>query len=351
MPRIALAACLTAMLLLAAPGDAGADRKKAIWGPVTVGATSQFPTYADLGVGIYQYALFWDVVAPTRPADPTNPADPAYAWPAELDFAIAEAQRYGMQVSLSLTNAPGWANGGQPSNWAPTNRRDFADYATAVARRYPSVNLFLIWTEPVIDSHWRPFSKKKTPRRYARLLDAAYGAIKKEGKANKVIGGNTITDGQVRPRAWIQRLRLPNGKPPRMDMWGHNPFSPRKPVLKKRPARKDTADTSDLDSLLNWLDTDLGRGKRQPKLKLFISEWTIPTGHSGRLFGFHGDPPTVANYFGKALGIARKLKRVHTLGWFSLYDEAPTPSNDHMNWGLLTWDGIKKPAYFAYKNG
>ena len=46
--------------------------KKAIWGPVTSGTQSLFPTYAELGVGIYQYSVQWQRAAPTRPADPDS---------------------------------------------------------------------------------------------------------------------------------------------------------------------------------------------------------------------------------------------------------------------------------------
>jgi hypothetical protein len=351
--RIALAATAAIALLAASAGSAQAapDPKKAIWGPVFVGDQSQFPVYADLGAGIYQYGLPWNLIAPTRPADPTNPADPAYRWPAELDFAIAEAQRYGIRLSITLLWSPGWANGGHLNTWMPNNPRDFADFATAAARRYPSVNLWLIWPEPIISTHIQPFSRKTTPRRYAQILDAAYLALKRVNRANLVIGGNTITEGHIKPLTFIRRLRLPNGKPPRMDLWGHNPFSPRKPNLKKDPVRKGTADTSDLDSLIRWLDTELAEGKRDRKLKIFISEWTIPTDHPSYLFGFFGDQVTVANYLSRALTIAHRMKRVYTLGWWYLYDEAPNAAGNQVNWGLIDANFVKKPAYFAYRDG
>lgn len=351
--RLALAGAVALVVLAAssAAAHAAPDPKKAIWGPVRVGDQSQFPTYADLGVGIYQYGLPWEQIAPTRPANPTNPSDPAYHWPEELDFALAEAQRYGITVSLMLVRAPRWANGGNSHTFAPNNPRDFADFATAAARRYPTVRLWLIWTEPTISTHFQPFSRKRTPRIYARMLDAAYGALKAANRGNLVIGGNTITQGDIKPLDFIRRLRLPSGKPPRMDMWGHNPFSPREPNLKKRPMKPGTADTSDLDSLINWLDTELTHGKRNRRLKLFISEWTIPTDHSSYLFGFYGDRVTVASYLSRALSIARRMKRVYTLGWWYLYDEPPNPAGNEINWGLITWDGIRKPAYFAFKNG
>jgi hypothetical protein len=349
---VALAIAIAALLIGAVPtASAAPSQKKAIWGPVFHNGVSQFPIYADLGVGIFQDWLFWDQIAPTRPANPTDPNDPAYHWPSDIDFAINEGARYGIQVSLMLLHAPGWANGNNAPDWSPSNPADFANFATAASRRYPGVRLWMIEGEPNITGHFRPLDRKTTPIRYAEVLDAAYGALKAVNPGNLVIGGNTITKGQIRPLDFIRRMRLPNGLPPRMDMYGHNPFSPRKPDLKKNPVKPGTADTSDLDTLTGWLDRYLHHGRIDRKLKIFISEWTIPTNHNGYLFGFHAGRKTAADYLSRALRITRRMKRVYTLGWFYLYDEAPNATNNEMDWGLLTSAGQKKPAYFAFKNG
>jgi hypothetical protein len=343
----ALALCVLAALA-ATPSPAGAvvQQKKAIWGPV-----NEFPTYNELGVGIYQYGLGWDAVAPTRPADPTNPADPAYKWPADLDFALSEAQKYGIRVSIQVLRSPPWANGGHGPGYAPRSASDYAAFVTAAARRYPAANIWQIWGEPVIGSRFKPLKKKRSPRLYAQMLDQSYEALKAINPANLVVGGMTITEGQIKPLAWMRLLRLPNGKPPRMDMWGHNPYSPRKPKLKRRPVKPGVFDMSDLDTMIKELDRNLRKGKRNKKLKIFISEWSIPTDHRASIFGFWGDRKTVANYTTKALKIAKRLKRVYTFGWFYLYDEAPNQKGDEVNWGLLTWDGQRKPAFFAFRDG
>ena len=69
---------------------------------------------------------------------------------------------------------------------------------------------------------------RRGPRTYARMLDAAYGALKKLNRHNKVIGGNTFTTGTISPRNWMPAMRLPNGRRPRMDLYGHNPFTARR---------------------------------------------------------------------------------------------------------------------------
>jgi hypothetical protein len=76
---LTLAIAVTALLLIAASATAEVTRKKAMWGPLEVNGASQFPVYADLGVGIYQSALGWADVAKQRPLNPRDPSDPAYS--------------------------------------------------------------------------------------------------------------------------------------------------------------------------------------------------------------------------------------------------------------------------------
>ena len=159
---------------------------------------------------------------------------------------------------------PRWANGGRSARWAPTSPRDFARFLTAASRRYPAVRHWMVWGEPTKASvfqplrpdHGRPLKGAglRGPRRYARMLDAAYVALKAVRRSNLVIGGNTFTVGTVTPLRWIQALRLPNGRPPRMDLYGHNPFTARRPRLSQPPLGRGFADFGDLDTLARWLD-------------------------------------------------------------------------------------------------
>jgi hypothetical protein len=360
---LGLSALLAVLLLaFAGPADAAPSRKKAIWGPATVDGKSQFPIYRDLGVGIWQNRINWWAVAPTRPENPRDPADPAYQWPAGLDDAIAEGKRSGIRTSLVITDAPGWANGGRTPNWAPKKASDFADFAHAASRRYPSVHLWMIWSEPtrrvnfkplMLEKRDRPLTKrmKKGPHTYARILDAAYGALKQRSRRNLVIGGNSFTTGDVSSRNWIINLKLPNGKPPRMDMYGHNPFSSRRPLLNRPPLGHGFADFSDLDLLGRWVDRHLARPRGKRHLKFFLSELFWPTDHENHEFNFWVTRRTAASWLTDALRISRRWSRIYTLGWYALYDDPPNGRGDEVNRGLLTYKGKKKPAYRAYKRG
>jgi hypothetical protein len=364
-----LTAFLSVLLVLPATGTAFARQsiKKSMWGPVRVNGVSQFPIYYDLGVGIYQTQVLWGEVAPRRPARPEDPADPAYRWPSELDFAIAEASRYGMRVAIQLFGSPSWANGGHPAgtgrNFPPRQPSDFAAFAEAAARRYPSVHLWMVWGEPTRKANWQTIRRERrgrpltraaaaAPRLYARILDAAYSAFKRVSAQNLVIGGNTFTTGDISPLNWIRSMRLPNGLPPRMDLYGHNPFSGRKPDLRKPPLRTGFADFSDLDTLARWTDRFLSRGPgRRRHLRLFLSEFLLPTDHENHEFNFWVDRRTQANWLAAALRITRRWKRIYTLGWFSLYDDPPRPDRREVRRGLIEVGGKRKPAYYAYRRG
>jgi hypothetical protein len=351
-------------LVLANPAEAAAPRlRKAFWGPMQVGGVSQFPIYHDLGVKVFQTAINWASAAPTRPRHPTRPSDPAYRWPADIDYAIQQGRRYGIRVLVMLVGAPRWANGGHSWRYAPSQGRGFAHFARAAARRYPRVRHWMIWGEPSRVGTFRPIvpegtfgvpltpAQQRAPRRYARLLDAAYGALKAVNRRNIVIGGNTFTNGDIKPVTWAQYMLLPNGRPPRMDLYGHNPFSYRIPDLRNPPSDSGSADFSDLARFSDHVNRVLGEplGRTLP---LFLSEFTVPTTRTDSEFNFYVDRATQYRWIGAAFRVARALgSRVYGLGWVHLYDERPRRRRPVVEGGLITWDRRKKPGYYAFQRG
>ena len=346
---------MLALSALPSPAEARQSPKKAIWGPARVDGVSQFPLYSDLGAGIYQTALHWSAIAQRRPGNARNPRDPAYAWPADVAYAVSQARRYGMRVSLMIIGAPRWSNGNRPWNYAPRRLRDYADFAVAAARRYRAVNLWQIWGEPSRAPNWRPLTRARpgrrltrrqasAPRRYARMLDAAYAALKGVRRSNRVIGGSTFTTGDIFTRQWIENMRLPNGKPPRMDMYGHNPFSFRMPDLRQKPQRPGWVDMSDLDGLMKLVDRNLKRSRRQ-RIPLYLSEFTIPTGADSE-FAFSVTPDVQASWIRSALRIVRRSRRIFTLGWVHPRDIPGVTSG-----GLIYSSGERKPGFYAFQAG
>lgn len=345
--RLTASAAMIVCLLLALPATAPAA-EKSIWGHSSEPAgASAFAIYETLGVDTVQFAINWSTVAPARPAAPTDPADPAYRWPAEIDAAVHAARRHGMHIALMITGAPAWSNGGRASIWAPSDPQDFADFATAAARRYPPVRRWMIWGEPNFGVRFMPNAKDDPigARTYAPILDAAYGALKRVNAANVVIGGMTWTGGDLRPAQFIRAMRLPNGRPPRLDWFGHNPFPFRYPDLSKPPLQ-DFRDISDLDTLGREVD-DAYRGTRSTPVPLWLSEFVIQSDHGSDTFAEFVSRGQQAVWVRAAYRIADRLgSRVAGLGWLALVDEPP--ARNSANWGLLTSTLDRKPAWFAF---
>lgn len=343
---------LAVMFLVAALPSSGDAFSKAIWGPVYRNGTNQFLLYHQLGVSTYEADLSWNLVAPRRPRNPANPRDPAYRWPTEIQQAIVQARRFHMRVMLQIIGAPPWANGGHSDrSWAPRNPQDFATFAAAAARKYPSVHLWMVWGEPTHPDNFQPIAKalpgaslnraqRTAPHVYARMLDAAYGALKHVSRRNLVIGGCTYTTGLLDSLQWIENLRLPTGRPPRMDMYAHNPFSYQAPSFSAIPSPFDEVQFSDLPELAGWVDRYLHRG-----LPLFLSEWTIPTAPDQE-FNFWVDPSVAAQWITDALHLSRQWSRIYALGWIHVYDDPPFSSG-----GLLTAQGVPKPSFQAFADG
>lgn len=347
-----MAALLTAVLAALAPAGASAFQK-AVWGPLTFAGVNQFPLYHSLGAKIYETELNWNTVALHRPLHPSLPSDPAYVWPAMLTREIAAAKRYGMRVLLEVGNAPAWANGGHGgTGWAPRDPGDYADFIRAASREYPSVHLWMIWGEPNRKDDFRPEvpakytqtsltpAQKRAPHLYAQILDDAYGVLKGGCACNTVIGGNTYTGGLLDPQQWLANLVLPNGRRPRMNMYGHNPFSYTAPVFGAKPSGYGEVQFSDLPRLEAWTRTYLGH-----PLPLFLSEFCVPTAVD-QTFNFYISPPSVAAKWVKdALVTARHARYIAALGWVNVHDQLPVNSC-----GLIQQNGIRKPDFYAFEN-
>ncbi|MEA2444962.1 MAG: polysaccharide biosynthesis protein PslG [Thermoleophilales bacterium] len=358
---VTIAAAFVAASMAPAADAAPKRLIKAIWGDLRApDGTSEFAQYRRLGVTLYQTQLRWDLIAPTKPADAENPADPAYLWPKPIDDAVAEAARNHTGVTMMIIGAPGWSNGNRPLQWAPRSPADLAHFATAAARRYPSVRHWMIWGEPSRTGAFMPLTPQKigkpltakmqqAPRRYARLLDAAYGALKAERRSNLVIGGNTYSGGDIRAVNWVRYLRLPNGKPPRMDLYGHNPFCNRAPNLNNPPGVEETVDFSDLGRFQAVIDRYLARPRGKRTIRFFLSEWTVPTGPD-TTFNFYVTKGTQARFIRQGFKVARAVD-AYALGWVPLRDGPPVSGGRTVAGGLIQSDGVDKPGFAAFAAG
>jgi hypothetical protein len=216
----------------------------------------------------------------------------------------------------------------------------------------------MVWGEPTRAGSFMPLApalpgqpldaaQRRSVRLYAEMLDGTYGALKKISTRNLIIGGCTYTTGAIDPLQWIENLRLPDGRPPRMDMYAHNPFSYSSPLFTDVPSEFDEIQFDNLPELAGWVDRYLHKG-----LPLFLSEWLIPTAQD-QLFNFWVDPSVAAQWVTEALRESRAWHRIYALGWSIVYDSPPTtPGGIPVSaGGLLTANGTPKPDFYAFEHG
>jgi hypothetical protein len=359
--RVVLAAfTLAAVVATAGPADRAAGRpsrsgpaKCITDNPRGPGGRWIFPELRALRARVWIGGLSWASIATKRPADARSPDDPAYAWPAEVDAAVKAARAAGIEPVLYVNGFPPWSNGGRDATWALVNPQDYGDFMAAAVRRYPQVRRWIAFAEPSHLFNFKPQGGRgaRAPRLYARLLDAAYGAMHAVRRDVVVVGGNVHPGGandytSTAPDTFLKFMVLPNGRRPRMDMFGINPYTER-PLDMSLPHKPRRVDFNDLD----WLIRRLDRIYPRKRLQVFIEEFGWNTEHEALGWLFVVSRKEQAARLTRAYRIAARLPRINTMCWFQLYDSPPLRAGGAWhNWtsGLRTAQGAKKPAWYAF---
>jgi hypothetical protein len=348
----------------------------------------------DLGVNWVRVTAGWSQIAPEprssrRPEfDATDPAQyPPGAWNA-LDRIYEMARARGLSPSIDIAFwAPRWAVR-RPGPRADRERDeivagDYADFAQAVARRYPRAVAFTVWNEPNhnafllpqwehVDGVWRPAS----PHRYRAMLQAAVPRIEAAAPDALVLVGATSSVGSARgadandrmaPLTFLRELacvddRLkPLDRPECRDFqplpgdgWSHHPYSLDLPPWQPDP-RPDDVRMADLDRLTTLLHRLHEAGRIRNDLPLYLTE-----------SGYQTAPPDPtwnvsladqARWLPEAERIARRQPTLRSVSQFLVRDlpERPGPTlrvrwRDYQS-GLRFEDGRPKPARAAFALG
>ncbi len=327
---------------------------KCINAPATQRGRPIFNELRALGVRVWSSGISWAAIAHTRPRNPRSPIDPAYTWPVGLDRLLNAAVARGIEPVLYVNGFPSWSNGGRAQNWVSQSPGDYAAFMAAAVQRYPQVRRWIVFSEPTNSVNFLPQGGRgrTSPRLYARLLDAAYVAMHQARRDVVVIGGNMHPAGHndastTAPDTFLRYMVLPNGRRPRLDMFGINPYTERRLNL-ALPHRPQRVDFNDLDWLLRQLD----RYWPRRRLQLLVDEFGWNTEHSASGWLYYVSRRKQAADLSKAYRLVAKLRRVNTVCWFLLYDTPPDrPGGVWMNWtsGLRTWDGVRKPSWWTFR--
>ena len=343
----------------------------------------------SLGVDWVRITAGWSEIAPEPRArrkpdfDAADPdAYPPGAWD-RLDRAVRLAERRGLDVNIDIAFwAPRWAVS-RESRVVERQRYGvdaaaYADFAEAVARRYPDVRAFTIWNEPNFkvfllpqwrrdgSGGWRPAS----PHLYRAMLRASVPRVRRAAPDSLVLIGGTAALGTYAPDAEddgvpplrflrelacvdadLQPLDVPECRdfePLPGDGFAHHPYSLDLPPWEPDP-RPDNVRMADLERLTVLLRRLHAEGRVEEALPVYVTEYgyeTNPPDPTQRV-----TPEQQALWLPEADRIATETEGVEAFAQFLLQDLGARPGSrpwgDYQS-GLRYPDGRPKPAQLAF---
>src|SRR4051812_36649233 len=326
---------IAVVVLLAVPAGAGAspyvrygvqDDAWLRFGPGTL--QQRLDRLDTLGVKLVRLNVMWSEVEAQRGKDDWSSYDPV----------INGLKARGIEALLTLYTTPAWANGGRPTNVAPTSGATFAAFARKAALRYPWVKRWLIWNEP----NQRRWLVPTSPAIYVtKLLNPAYTAIH-DARPGALVGGGVTapraSTGGVSPVAWIDGMAAAGAH---LDAYAHNPYSLNRAETPFTGGcdHCDTLTMATLERLLARVTKAFGPGKR-----VWLTEFGYQTNPPDPYLGVSRARQTL--YMGEAALRAYLEPKVDMLIQFLIQDE---PELDRWQSGVLTAGGKVKPSYGALR--
>jgi hypothetical protein len=347
MRRGLLAAVIAALCL---PAGAAAAVPRDFFGVMANGPLDA-PTFAldaesaamrSAGVQTERMEIAWDLVEAQK---------------GQYDFALTDrkvlaAARAEIDVLALIVRSPAWAarHPGQPFS-SPRDPADYAAFAQVLVARYGPggtlwaehpevaarpVRTWQVWNEPNLAVYW---SEQPFMRRYARLLGAAYAAIKRADP------GSTVVMAGLANFSWrdLERLFAKGGATLRFDVAAVHPFSGRPSnAVKIVGLNRKVLDRHGAKRKPIWL-TELTWSSAKGKKQKLTQNWeTTEAGQALRLRQAY-------RLFVRARH-ALRLERIYWYTWVTIDRDSPN-SFDYSGLRTQRADGsvVDKPAASAFR--
>ena len=287
---------------------------------------------AAAGVRSVRIDLGWQSLEPSRRR--------LNAWYLRLaDRCVNLVRSKGMDVLATLLWTPDWANRGRGEATPPSRAADFRWIARRTARHFRGrVLAWEIWNEPNDKHFWRG-----SARRYARLLRAAYPAIKAgDPNATVVFAGLMHNDNRFLARAYAAGARGA------FDVMATHPYQG------VGDAVPETADDGDDWWLLTHVPAvhELMARHGDGGKPIWFTEfgWSVHPNRPGLEPWQRGvTPEEQAAYLGRAVALVQlRYPYVERAFW---YKDVARSGEDELQagYGLLKADLSPRPAYTALK--
>jgi polysaccharide biosynthesis protein PslG len=308
-----------------------------------------FNNLQSLGVNWVRWDIDWGTVQPDNATD--------FHWEG-TDRVASTAKRYGINSLGIITYTPKWAADESCSadfGCEPADPKAFGYFAGQVAQRYKdSVTHWEIWNEQNSPFFWGP---RPDVNRYADVLKEAYTEIKAANQNAFVITGglaasNDEEDGSLSPLTFVKSLYALNADG-YFDAIALHPYS--YPASPEYPA-----------SWNNWQRIipirQLMVTKGDSNKKIWVTEYGAATNGPGSSYAINqfsdfkfGSDFMTESAQSDMLGEAMDFYHQHSdwmgpLFWYSLQDYGTNKDTPENFFGILRYDGSKKPAYDVLQN-
>jgi polysaccharide biosynthesis protein PslG len=312
---------------------------------------SELDTIAGMGVGWIRIDLSW--------ADIQDQAANHYNWQ-QFDNVVTAASKRGINILPILAYTPAWARPAScnySEQCAPASNAQFANFAKLAVQRYAhqGIHDWEIWNEPNLQGSWKP---APNPVAYTDLLKATYQSIKLADPGAMVVSGgmgpldsSQLSINQLDFLEGMYRAGAKNY----FDALGFHPYS--FPAL---PSYTVSWSSWSMMAVLPRNLRSIMIANNDGLKKIWITEYGAPTNGPGALatlsnFNFNASPDHVDEAF-QAQTLSDAISEYKTTPWLSAffwysYQDLGTSSSTNENfYGLIRFNGTKKPAFYAYKD-
>ena len=299
-----------------------------------------------LGVEWIRVDLAWNSIQPY--------SSEQYFW-SNFDRVVREAHARDIETLALITYTPQWARKSDcryTKKCEPQDPNAFAVFAKAAVLRYApqGVHAYEVWNEPNMQLFW---AAGASAERYTILLQKTYTAIHEAYPEATVVSGGlapvATRGGNMAAREYLERM-YESGARGYFDVLGYHPYSfPLAPHYYKESS--PWSQMSETAWSIRSIMDDHGDSTKP----IWITEYGAPTGGPGEVantseHGLWRLPDHVtedyqATILREAFEENAQYPWTGPLFWYS-YRDLGTNTNDKENFfGIIRYDGSKKPAY------
>jgi len=305
---------------------------------------------ADSGASWVRLDFNWSIIQPDNASD--------YNW-TQLDKIVAAAEKYHLYTLGILAYTPEWARASEckdSDKCPPADNKQFADFAAATAHRYKAHGLHFweVWNEPNNPQFWQPGA---SPAAYAKLLQQTATALRKEDQKVYIITAGlspqATTDTSYSPIAFLTAFYKTAAKDS-FDAVADHPYT--FPLSPKASADHAWNQMASAKSSLRQIMVANGDKDK----KLWITEFGAPTGGPGPVatvskpnlsqHPYVVDEALQSNILKDAIALYTSYDWTGPFFYYSYQDAGDTPDTNENFFGLIRFDGSKKPAYQVFQN-